>query len=77
MLIDMTAQLAPIIIGTEVALLVAVMAVLVSAWRVDRDMASTTSKDDSARDLAIVGISPSAPAMADDAPSDTSVPEAA
>lgn len=77
MVIDMTAQLAPLIMGTEIALLVAASAVLVSVWRADRDSTSAQTDNDYSRDVAIVGISPSAPAPADDAPSDTSVAEAA
>jgi hypothetical protein len=77
MVIDMTAQLAPLIMGTEIALVVAASAVLVSAWRADRDSTSEQTSNGNVRDLAIVGLSPSAPAPADDAPSDTSIPEAA
>ena len=74
MIIDMTAQLSPLMIGMNVLLAVAGAAILASVWQ--RRSASFTSAVSTAK-LAVVGSSSSAPAPAEDAPSDTSVPEAA
>ena len=72
MIIDMTAQLSTLMIGMNVLLAVAGAAIFASVWR----RASSTSAVSTVK-LAVVGSSSSAPAPAEDAPSDTSVPEAA
>ena len=74
MIIDMTAQLSALMIGMNVLLVVAGAAILASVWQ--RRSAFSTSAVSTAK-LAVVGTSASAPAPAEDAPSDTSVPEAA
>jgi hypothetical protein len=73
MIIDMTAQLSSLMVGMNVLLAVAGAAILASVWQ--RRNASTSAV--STAKLAVVGSSSSAPAPAEDAPSDTSVPEAA
>lgn len=75
MIIDMTAQLSSLMVGMNVLLAVAGAAILASVWQ--RRSASSISALSKAK-LAVVGSSSSsAPAQAEDAPSDTSVPEAA
>jgi len=76
MLIDMTNQLEPLLTGLDVVLVFAATAIAASMWH--RQSASlTSSKPRTASPLAVVGSSASAPAPTGDAPSDTSVPEAA
>lgn len=74
MIIDMTAQLNALMVGLNVLLVVAGAAIVASVWQ--RRIAPSTSAVSRTR-LAVVGASSSAPAPAEDAPSDTSVPEAA
>lgn len=74
MLIDMTAQLSSLMIGMNVLLAVAGAAILTSGWQ--RGSVSSASPQ-TVSNMAVVGSSSSAPAPADDAPSDSSVPEAA
>jgi hypothetical protein len=74
MIIDSTAQLSWLMMGMNVLLAVAGAAILASVLQ--RRVTSSTSAV-STKKLAVVGSSSSAPAPAEDAPSDTSVPEAA
>ena len=76
MLIDMTPELSVLMVGMNVLLTIAGGAILANAWQHSRasspsGLATIGSKS------AVVGSSPSAPAPADVAPSDSSVPEAA
>ena len=74
LMIDMTAQLSSLMIGMNVLLAVAGAAILTSVWQ--RGSAFSASPQ-TVSSTAVVGSSSSAPAPADDAPSDSSVPEAA
>ena len=76
MFIDMTSQLAALLTGLDVILVISATAVAVSVWHAQR--ASFTSRSASARPkLAVVGSSSSAPPPQGSAPSDSSVSEAA
>ena len=72
MAIDMTAQLSPLLVGMNVLLMVAGMAIVASVWQ-----RRVTSSANTESTLAVVGSSTSAPVAAGEAPSDSSVPEAA
>jgi hypothetical protein len=76
MIIDMTSQLGSLMAALDVVLVFAASAVAVSVWHAQSaSFRSPTNR--SATKLAVVGSSTSAPASAGDAPSDTSVSEAA
>ena len=71
-------MLKPLITGMEILFVVAVAAVALSMWHDHETSASSSDQLTTARkDVAIVGRSPSASAIAESAPSDTSIPEAA
>lgn len=78
MFIDLTSHLAPLIAGMNVLLLVAASSVFAAAWR-SRKTAGISPRIAAhrTRHVAIVDTAPSAPAVAGEAPSDTSVAEAA
>lgn len=73
MIIDMTAELSWLIPALLTCLALSAAAVAASAWR-SADPTRFVLQD---REMAIVGGSPSVPATAEVAPSDTSVSEAA
>jgi len=76
MLIDMTTQLGSLMAALDVILVIAASAIAVSVWHAQRaSFQSPTTR--TATKLAVVGSSSSAPAPTGDAPSDTSVSEAA
>lgn len=76
MLIDMTAQLGSLMMAMDAVLVFAATAIAVSAWHAQ--IASLRSQAKSpVRRLAVVGTSFGVPPTTGDAPSDTSVPEAA
>ena len=76
MLIDMTAQLGSLMVLLDAVLVFSATAIAVSVWHAQR--ASFRSRGDyPVRKLAVVGSSSSATATTGDAPSDTSVSEAA
>lgn len=74
MVIDMTTQLAALMAGLDVVLVVAATGIAVSAWHAQRASFNPRSANPK---LAVVGTSSSAPSLQGHAPSDTSVPEAA
>jgi hypothetical protein len=73
MLIDMTAQLGSLMMAIDAVLVFAATAIAVSAWHAQ---SASLRSQSPARKLAVVGSS-GVPATTGDAPSDTSVPEAA
>lgn len=76
MLIDMTPQLGSLLTALDVILVLAATAIAASVWH--RQRASLASHDTrTGSTLAVVDYSSSTPARAEEAPSDTSVPEAA
>ena len=78
MIIDMTTQLAPLITGMNAVLVFAASSIVAAAWH-GRPSAGPSQRvaSNQTKHVAIVDTVPSAPAMAGEAPSDTSVPEAA
>jgi len=76
MFIDMTAELGSLLTALDVALVLAAVAIAVSARNSQR-ASLTSSAARTTTETAIVGFSNSVPASAVDMPSDTSVPEAA
>ena len=76
MVIDMTTQLAALMAGLDVVLVVAATGIAVSVWHAQRASLTLRSAKSESK-LAVVGPSSSAPSRQGHAPSDTSVPEAA
>jgi len=75
MFIDLTAQLGSLMVWLDVVLVFAATAIAVSAWHAQRASFASRAGGTTPR-LAVVGHS-DAPTSSGDAPSDTSVPEAA
>jgi hypothetical protein len=76
MLIDMTNQLGSLLAGLDILLVIAATAIAASTWHRQRTSLASPSVSPKPR-LAAVGSSHSAPAPTGNAPSDTSVSEAA
>ena len=77
MLIDMTPQIGILLTALDVILVIAATAIAASAWHHQLESFGSSRNPATKSSLAVVDDSSSAPAHAAEAPSDSSVPEAA